>query len=239
MAAFCRRLRGGVLAAALLAAAAPALAQGGAKQGKAAAPPAKPGEGASADPTAAPEGHEARVEGFRSASFGMNEQQVRAAIRKDFNIAGDKVASEEHPVERTLTLAITVNDLLPETGPARISYILGYKSRKLMQVHVLWGGGQTPAPKPEKLQLAAATLQQYFLGEGFARDKIVANARGPDGAIVVFQGVDSQKRAAVLRFVGAPESGAEDKAAPPPALMLSYLQDPQNPDVFRIAKGQF
>jgi hypothetical protein len=239
------RLLGGCCGAALVLLAGPVgFAQTAQKPSAKAAPsaPAKP----AASETASPDGEarsEARVEGFRSAAFGMTEAQVREAIRKDFNLGKDKVAAEESPTDRTLALSVTVNDLLPDTGPARVSYVFGYKSKKLMQVHVLWGAGQTPAVKPEKLQLAAATLQQYFLGEGFAPDKIVTNGRTQDGAIVVFQGTDSQKRLALLRYIAAPErepkEKAEKSAAPAATLWLSYVQDLQNPDVYRIAKGQF
>jgi hypothetical protein len=211
-----------------------AQAQPAQKQGKVGAVPA--GEGAAAPGTA--EG--AKVEGFRAATFGMTESQVRAAIRKDFKLGDDKVAVEENPIERTTALLITVPDLLPEAGPARISYMLGFKSKKLIQINVVWGAGQTPAVKPEKLQLAAATLQQYFLGQGFPPDRVMANARVNDGSVLVFQGVDAQNRMTRLRLIGMPGEGADqEKGAPPMTLLLSYIQDPQNPDVYRIAKGQF
>jgi hypothetical protein len=170
----------------------------------------------------------------------MTESQLRAAIRKDFKLGEDKVSVDENPIERTTALLITVPDLLPEAGPARISYMLGFKSKKLIQINVVWGAGQTPAVKPEKLQLAAASLQQYFLAQGFPPDKVVANARVNDGSVLVFQGIDAQKRMTQLRFIGMPGEGAEkENGAPPMTLLLSYIQDPQNPDVYRIAKGQF
>jgi hypothetical protein len=222
---------GGLIAALLLVIAAPpALAQGGQK------PPAKSAAAMQApavkEGEATPEASEARVEGFRSATFGMTEAQVREAIRKDFNIGRDKIAVEESPTDRTQAMIVTVPDLLPEAGPARVSY-----------VHVLWGAGQTPAVKPEKLQLAAATLQQYFLAEGFPADKVVTNARAQDGAVIVFQGTDAQKRLALLRYIAPPEGEAKEKGEKPAGstatLWLSYVQDLQNPDVYRIPKGQF
>jgi hypothetical protein len=243
------RLAGGGLIAALLLALAtpPALAQGGQRppaKGAAAMPPPPPAAKApEGEATATPEASEARVEGFRSATFGMTEAQVREAIRKDFNIGRDKITSEESPTDRTQAMIVTVPDLLPEAGPARVSYVFGHKSKKLMQVHVLWGAGQTPAVKPEKLQLAAATLQQYFLAEGFPADKVVTNARAQDGAVIVFQGTDAQKRLALLRYIAPPEGEAKEKGEKPAGstatLWLSYVQDLQNPDVYRIPKGQF
>src|SRR5882762_5173907 len=42
-----------------------------------------------------------QVDGFRSAHWGMTDAQVKAAIRKDFNIPPEKVQTEENASERT------------------------------------------------------------------------------------------------------------------------------------------
>src|SRR5215471_4966714 len=76
------------------------------------------------------------IDGFRRARFGMNEQQVREAIRQEF--PGAAIARTVHPSEKTTVLSITVSDLLPDTGNARIYYILGYRSKTLVQVNLLW-----------------------------------------------------------------------------------------------------
>src|SRR5258707_6059839 len=62
-----------------------------------AADPEPPPAGAPA-PQAAPV-QPVRVEGFRSAQWGMTEPQVKAAISKDFKIAPDKIKSEENLAE--------------------------------------------------------------------------------------------------------------------------------------------
>jgi hypothetical protein len=207
--------------------------------GTPAAPPAAPaapapaasstGEGEKVEPV--------KVEGFRSATFGMTETQLRAAIRKDFNLAGDKVTVDENPTERTTVLSVTVNDLLPDVGPGRVSYILGFKSKRLFQVNILWGAPVAPEATPEKVIAAANALRDYFLGAGYQGDTIMTNARANDGSVIAFKGSDAQKRTTVLRVLGA--APAKEGEKPAVALALSYIQDPQNPDVFRIAKGQF
>jgi hypothetical protein len=176
-----------------------------------------------------------KVEGFRSARFGMTEQQVRDAIRKDFGLSGDAVTVEEQPIEKTTVLGVTVPDLLPDAGPARISYILGYKSKKLIQVNLLWG---TPlgAVTAEEMRAAAAALGRYFAGLNFAPEAVIANARLADGSWLVFQGADAQKRAAVLRFAA---TEAEEGKTPSVVMTLFYIQDTEKPDVFRIGRGQF
>lgn len=177
-----------------------------------------------------------RLEGFRSATFGMSEQQVRNAIRKDFNLSGEKVTVEENPIEKTTVMSIVVPELLPDAGPARISYILGFKSKKLVQVNLLWGTPLAADASAEKLRGAANALGQYFLGLGFPPENVIVNARLKDGTYLVFQGVDAQKRTTVLRLA---ETAAAEGQKPSVAMTLFYIQNPDNPDVFRIGRGQF
>jgi hypothetical protein len=229
------------LLTATLAAGASAAEKGGGKSASHAAAPAASEKAASGQVDGEkPQGDKAeaaKVDGFRSATFGMTEAQLRTAIRKDFNLAGDKVAAEENPAERTTALSIVVNDLLPDAGPARISYILGFKSKRLFQVNILWGGSMAPDIAPEKLNAAAASLRDYFAAAGYVGDTVVTNARAGDGSIVWFKGADAQKRTTFLRTLGIAPTKEGEK--PGIGLLLSYAQDPQNPDIFRIAKGQF
>jgi len=44
---------------------------------------------------------------------------------KDFPAAAAKLTSAVHPSEKTTVLSLSVTDLLPHTGSARVSYILG------------------------------------------------------------------------------------------------------------------
>ena len=105
-----------------------------------AAPPApdhrQPPEASAKPPESDPVEH-VKIEGFRSARWGMDAAQVKATIHKDFGVPIEKVKTEENAAERTTVLTIAANDLLEGAGPARISYILGYKTKKLIQVTVL------------------------------------------------------------------------------------------------------
>ena len=65
------------------------------------------------------------VSGFRSAQFGMNERDILKAIKSDFGLGKKQVSRQVHPNEKTITLGIKVSKLLPESGPAKIFYILG------------------------------------------------------------------------------------------------------------------
>ena len=215
-------------------AAGPALAQQAPKAAapKAAAPsPEKPAEKADLA------GDAAKVEGFRSANFGMTEQQVRNAIRKDFALSGEKVTAEEQ-ADKTTVLSITVpeKDLLPDIGPGRVAYVFGFKSKKLMQVSLSWGA-PTHEVSGEKLGAAAAALRDFFLSQNFPAENRVVNGQASDGSVVFFRGVDSQKRTVLLRVIGGKPEGENVK--PQFAMRLDYVLDVQNMDVFKISKGQF
>ena len=196
------------------------------------------GEDAPPDQSGAP----AVIEGFRQARFGMNEEQVKQAIRKDFPEAAGKLAHAIHPTEKTIVLSLTVADLLPHSGNARISYILGHRSRKLGQVNIVWSSDGSTAGD-ETIVGTANSLRDYFSAENFKPDSVVANHQLAPDAILVFRASDEQKRTILLVLSGvAAAARGEDKKAPKPpplSLELSYIEDPAHPDVFRIGRGQF
>jgi len=186
-----------------------------------------------------------QVEGFRSARWGMTEAQVKAAIQKDFNIPVDKERAEENPSERTSVLSVTVNDLLEGAGKARISYTLGYTTKKLIQVDIVWGTTIDLQAKPERIVAAANQLRTLFLDSGYDRETVISNLATADGSIIVFRGQDADKHMTLLRLVSTPaptaakQRGKTESAGPAVVLLLSYLLDPRNPDVYRLKKGQF
>ena len=188
----------------------------------------------------------AQVEGFRSAHWGMTEAQVKAAIQKDFNIPADKEQAEEDLSERTTVLSITVNDLLEGAGKARVSYILGYSTKKLIQVNVIWGTPIDPQAKPERIVAAANQLRTLFLNSGYDRETVASNVATADGSVTVFQGQDAAKHMTLLRLFSTPappppakQRGKTESAGPTVVLRLSYVLDARNPDVYRLKKGQF
>ena len=184
----------------------------------------------------------ASVEGFRSARFGMTEAEVRKALSKDFGLGDSEIVGSENAVEKTTALQITVNDLLPDSGAANVGYVFGYRSKHLIQVNVVWGVLE-PKPTTENLSATANILRGYFLGQGFAPDKVITKAQLDDGSVIEFRGIDDKGRMALLLFINIPqESGAADEGTPPQqalSLKLSYLLNPDSPDVFKIQKGDF
>jgi hypothetical protein len=188
----------------------------------------------------------AQVEGFRSACWGMTDTQVKAAIRKDFEILPEKVRTEENASERTTVLAVTVNNLLEGAGTARISYIFGFTTKKLIQINIVWGTSVDPQASPERIVAAANQLRSLFLTSGPQSDTVVSNVASADGTIVVFQGQDAEKHMTLLRLASAPAASAPAGKGGKPAkpavnvtLSLAYILDPCNPDIFKLKKGQF
>ncbi len=192
----------------------------------------------------------AHVDGFRSAHFGMNEGAVRAAIATDFSIKPAALASNikivENKVERTRILVVRVPDLFQGAGLTEIGYVMGYQSKALIQVNLLWGTPLSPKVTLEDLAVVTANLMRYFASEGFANDKLRRNVRIGNGAMLVFQGTDAKGRMVQLvrRVETMPAAkDASGKAAGEAAkrmtLRLAYIANPQAPDTFKIAKGAF
>jgi hypothetical protein len=135
----------------------------------------------------------------------MSEDQVRQAIRKDFPGAAARVTVAIHPSEKTTVLSLSVTDLLPHTGNARISYILGYRSKKLAQVNIVWTSDGTNVGD-ETVVGIANSLRDYFATSNFKPESVVVNHQLPAGAILVFRGSDAQNRTVLLILSGVAAS---------------------------------
>lgn len=186
----------------------------------------------------------AMVEGFRSARFDMNESELKSAIIKDFNISGTNVERIVHPSEKTTSLSIVVPNIVPESGKARVAYILGYKTKKLIQVNVNWGDPVDQKANYQGLIGTANALRDYFARRGFKKDDLVMNARLSDGSVLVFRGADSRGRMVVLLLKGmedpeTPEDKKMDSSERKLTLVLSYISDPNTPDIFQIKEDAF
>ena len=178
------------------------------------------------------------LKGFRSAHFGMKESEVRNAIKKDFNISKSEINQITNQVEKTTSLIVTANGLLPDSGAAQIVYIFGYMSKKLIQVNVVWGNPAIEKTDIEKLLSIANSLRNYFVQLGFPKDKMVVNAQINDFSILVFRGTDTKGKmvSLLLNNTQAPKSEAAQREA---SLQLSYIANPETPDIFQIEKGLF
>tara|TARA_R110000868_G_scaffold54857_2_gene170998 strand:- start:6025 stop:6801 length:777 start_codon:yes stop_codon:yes gene_type:complete len=192
------------------------------------------------------------IAGFRSARFGDDAAAVRKAIETDFGVASDKITEGASQLEKTKLLAIRVKDIVPESGIGEVVYILGYTSKKLIQVNVVWSSQLSPDFTPQQFGATATILGNYFARQGFDPKTISVNQRLPNGVVRVFNGKDLEGHLVTLVFqegelkVTPDEKASEaekEKAAAATrkvaAVRLSYVENAENPDVLKIEKGKF
>lgn len=178
------------------------------------------------------------IDGFRSAKFGMNEADVRAAMARDFNAKPDAIKAQDNASELTRSILLSVPDLLPNGGTAELSYVFGYKSKSLIQVGAVWSKGTDAAMTPEKLFSNANILRAHFLSEGFKPDSIAVNMP-VNGGIVMFRGSDAKDRSVILLLQGTFETKENNRVLTPTSLLLFYVADAKSPDIFKLPPGQF
>ena len=181
------------------------------------------------------------IDGFRSAKFGMDKKKVTRAIAKDFKISASKVKLNIHPTEKTTTLGVTVPKLMAAGGTAEVTYILGQKSKQLMQVNVVWGTGVTKDVNNKEVIAIANLLRTHFIKKRYQEDMFAANAKVSDTLLVVFRGKDKKGRMVVMSLITpSPKEGEDKKKTKQKVqLLLSYKLDPASPDVLTIKEGEF
>ncbi|KQO64194.1 hypothetical protein ASF22_21535 [Methylobacterium sp. Leaf87] len=179
------------------------------------------------------------LRGYRSATFGMTEAEVRDAIQKDYGLSGDAIKVEDNPGEQTRVFSIAVPDLLQGGGTARVAYIFGFKTKGLIQVAVQWSKATDDKITPERLFSNANILRSHFMDASYRPDTIVTNSI-VNGGLLMFRGSDSLEHTTMLLLQGqlAPGDGSQ-RMLTPSGLLLLYMADAKNPDVFRLPSGQF
>ena len=181
----------------------------------------------------------AQVEGFRSARFGMNEAETRAAIMRDFNVKAEAIHEQPNPGERTRALLVKVADLLPGGGTAEVSYVFGYQSKKLIQISASWSKKTDEKITPEQLFSNSSVLRAHFVSEGFKQDTIATNVP-VNGGILMFRGSDAKDRTTILILQGTMAQGENNqRVLTPTGLLLFYVADAKAPDIYRLPSGLF
>lgn len=182
---------------------------------------------------------QSQVDGFRSARFGMSETEVRTAIMKDFGLKADAIREQANPGERTKVLIAKVPDLLPGGGAAEASYVIGYQSKKLIQVSISWSKAIDDKMTPEQLFSNSSVLRSHFMGEGFKPDTIATNMP-INGGLLMFRGSDDKDRTVMMILQGTLAQGeGNQRVLTPTTLLLFYIADAKTPDVYRLPPGSF
>lgn len=180
------------------------------------------------------------VDGFRSSKFGMTQEEVRKAIKADFEVDADKIAESENAAERTKLLTITVPDLLSDGGTAQVSWVFGYKTGGLIQVGISWNKAVDEEMTAQKLQANGEVLRSHFMSAGYRPDSIQTGVITENG-VLLFRGLDSEGHATIVLLQGqfSAQEGTDQRILTPVSLALLYSADPDNPDVFKIEPGKF
>ena len=94
-------------------------------------------------------------------------------------------------MEKTSTMEITVPELLGVGGTAKIFYIFGYKSKKLVQVNVIWGLVAGEKGLGQTIVDAANFLRTHLNKKKYKTEGYVANVQIDDQTTIVFRGQDT------------------------------------------------
>ena len=200
--------------------------------------PSTPAASGAAAPVPAASGA-VMVMGFRSAHFGMNEADVRAVIQKDFKLKPETIQLEENKAEQTHALVVQAPEVLPGGGTATVSYVLGFKTKTLIQIGLSWSKASDEKMTVEQLFSNANVLRTHFMSAGYKPDTIATNMP-VNGGVLLFRGSDAQDHTTVLILQGTFSQGENNqKVLTPTALLLLYIADAKSPDVYRLAPGSF
>ena len=107
-------------------------------------------------------------------------------------------------------MGIEVEKLLPESGTAKVFYILGYKSKRLIHINIIWGRPVNQSPDAQAIVATANQLRNHFAQKKYQKEGFALNAQVGDGIILVFQGKDRKGRAARL-LLSNPKVGEDEK----------------------------
>lgn len=199
---------------------------------------AAPAATTTAAPSVSPPGI-VKVEGFRSAKFGMTETEVRAAIVRDLGVKPSDIRAEDNKSEQTQVLLVKVPEVLPGGGGSEVSYVFGYKTKKLIQVGITWSKATDDKMTPDQLFSNSTMLRTHFVTEGYKQDTIATNMP-INGGILMFRGSDDKERTTMLILQGTIAQGEnKQRVLTPTALLLFYVADAKTPDVYRLPPGSF
>jgi len=180
----------------------------------------------------------AKIEGFRSAKFGMSMNAVKKSIYKDFKLRDSKITALKHPTEQTESIGITVEELLPDAGKARVVYVFGYRTKKLIQINILLGHPVDTSATPQQIVDSGNLLGNHFFKKRYQEDGLVAHARLNDGSILIFRGKDQKGHMALLRLSN-PQPSDKNSEDLKISLSLSYIENPGKPDAYQLKDGDF
>ncbi|MFY7959522.1 MAG: hypothetical protein ACOVVK_05530 [Elsteraceae bacterium] len=176
-----------------------------------------------------------QISGFRTARFGMKEDELREALAKDFGLSPASLSVTEAAGLGARTLSFLLDGLVPGAGVAQISYIIGYQGKDLIPISAPWGGPGRPETGAPQVEAAAAELKRYFRSMPLDPASIAFDLAQADGSMVLARARDPKGHVAMLIRTDLPDNAGVRR----PMVQLVYIRDDKQPDIFRIQKGQF
>ena len=128
--------------------------------------------------------------------------------------------------------------MLSEGGKAVVGYVFGYNSKTLIQVNVVWGKPVESNPDARNIVNNANRLRSHFIKKKYQKDGYVTNAKMDESRIIVFRGKDQEGRM-VLMILTDPEKNEKKGFFRDITLRLSYILQPDSPDILTIKEGDF
>jgi hypothetical protein len=84
------------------------------------------------------------------------------------------VEAETNRNEQTWILTARVQDVLPGGG-AEVSYVFGFKTKRLIQVGLSWSKATDDKITPEQLFSNSTVLRSHFPAAGYKLDTVATN----------------------------------------------------------------
>lgn len=183
------------------------------------------------------------ITGFRSAGFGMDKTEVRAAIMQDFQVNDAAISEIVNLEQATTVLTVNLPSLSPGPGPASVFYIFGATTGQLMYINVVWATSETPTVQErDRIAVAGLQLAHYFESLRWKPEGTVSSVSLNPGEVLTFAGVDPDDAGVQVIISGVPMTDAEGHDIPgsgPALLQISYTARFGAADVVTVESGAF
>jgi hypothetical protein len=185
------------------------------------------------------------VKGFRSAQFGQSQDQVIAAIQKDFSVKPSDIQHLNVPVDGTTVLVVNVPQMIPAPGPATMTYIFGKGA--LIHVNVVWQlDGNADAVARSQVVAAGLKLSDYFEAYSWNAGRSARNIPTGPNSVSMFLGRDMQGGVVEVSAAGvsynhtvAGRAVASPVPTGPARLRVAYGSPTESGAVTTLKPGQF
>ncbi len=173
----------------------------------------------------------------------MTEAAVLDAIEADFSIPPGSVERSANALEKTANLTVKVMGLVEFTGSTEIVYIFGYRSKKLIQVNLLWRMPAGAKDAAQRLLRAARVMANRVALWGISKFETAPNTVTIDGATLLFQGRGKGGMLASISMRVPSEEQASYSATETADvgfwLRVALIENVDAPDIYKIEPGQF